>query len=315
MHLQDTIESEGETYPIYSFHLGASGANIPTLVFVGGIHGLEVIGVEVLLSYLETLCQLMEWDTTIHRQLENLKIIFYPCANPGGMALKQRANPFGVDLMRNAPVDSDFISRFFLPGGHRISPKLAWYRGKKGEAMEKENLCLLKFLKKEVWETPFSLIIDFHSGFGMKDQIWFPFANNPHPFPKVPEILNLKKMLDKTHPYNVYSFEPQAKQYMTHGDFWDYFYLTHQEERPNHTMIPLCLELGSWIWIKKNPSQIFNSLGFFNPIVPHRQKRTLRRHIYLLDFFTRATFSYQKWSMLNDSDRSLLLLEAKALWY
>lgn len=313
--LQEIIVLENEIYPIYSFHLGIDKANVPTIIFVGGVHGLEVIGIEVLLSYLETLCHMMEWDDTIHKQLENLKIIFYPCVNPGGMALTQRANPSGVDLMRNAPVDSQFVSRFFLPGGHRLSPKLPWYRGPLGQEMEKENLTLFKFLKTEIWDAPFSVVIDLHSGFGMKDSIWFPFANNPHPFPKAPEILKLKKMLDTTHPYNIYSFEPQSRQYMTHGDFWDFLYLTHQQERPQHLMIPLCLELGSWIWIKKNPRQIFSSLGFFNPIVPHRQKRTLRRHIYLLDFFTRATFSYQKWVLLTESDRAHLLLEAKALWY
>ncbi len=312
---QDVVSVDNTSYPIYSIHLGARRNDVPAIAFVGGVHGLEVIGTEVILSYLETLCHLIEWDRTTHAQLENLKIIFYPCVNPGGIALEQRSNPRGVDLMRNAPVDSKSVSRFFLPGGHRLSPKLPWYRGKAGEPMEQENQTLFRVIKEELWDAPFSLIIDFHSGFGMKDRIWFPFANTAGPFPRVPEILLLKKLFDQTYPHNIYSFEPQSSQYMTHGDFWDFVFLSHQKEKPDNVMIPLCLELGSWIWIKKNPRQIFNSLGFFNPIVPHRQQRTLRRHILLLDFFIRATHSAHHWRGLSMKERDRLFLEAQALWY
>lgn len=313
--LQDTIKVDDKGYPIYSIHLGASGKNVPTLVFVGGVHGLEVIGAEVVISYLESLCTLSEWDATIHKQLERIKMIFYPFVNPGGIVLQTRSNPQGVDLMRNAPVEAESLSRYFLPGGHRISPKLPWYRGRIDAPMEQEIQTLFRVIKEEVWDSPFSMIVDFHSGFGMKDRVWFPYANTNEPFPRMPEVYKLKTLFDQTYPYNIYSFEPQSMQYRTHGDFWDYVFLSHQKERPQNIMLPLCLELGSWIWIKKNPRQIFNSLGYFNPIVPHRQQRTLRRHIYLLDFLLRATISSEKWSLLSEEERRILNSEATKLWY
>ena len=53
-------------------------------------------------------------------------------------------------------------------------------------------------------------------------------------------------------------------------------------------VITMTLELGSWLWIRKNPHQLFSRHGMFNPIKAHRIKRVLRRHADLLDFLTRA---------------------------
>ncbi len=312
---QGNIAVADKSYPLYSIHLGSTEKNMPTLVFVGGVHGLEVIGAEVLVSYLETLCRLSLWDQSLHKIFESIKLIFYPYVNPGGIVLKTRSNPNGVDLMRNAPIEGLNMSPYFLPGGHRISPKLPWYRGLADAPMEKENLILYKVIKDHVWDSPFTLIIDFHSGFGMKDRVWFPFAYTKEPFPRLEEVYKLKTLFDQAYPYNIHSFEPQSVQYRTHGDFWDHVFLSHKTEYPQNIMIPLCLELGSWIWIKKNPRQIFNSFGIFNPIVPHRQQRTLRRHIYLLDFLLRATGSYSHWSLLKEEERKELSSKAKKLWY
>jgi len=60
-----------------------------------------------------------------------------PLLNPAGMQRATRANARGVDLMRNAPVDSRERVTFLL-GGQRVSPWLPWYRGAAGAPMEKE---------------------------------------------------------------------------------------------------------------------------------------------------------------------------------
>ena len=52
--------------------------------------------------------------------------------------------------------------------------------------------------------------------------------------------------------------------------------------------LPVTLEMGSWLWVKKNPRQIFSRHGIFNPMIEHRQQRVLRTHIGWLDFITRA---------------------------
>ena len=78
--------------------------------------------------------------------------------------------------------------------------------------------------------------------------------------------------------------------------------------------LPLTLEMGSWLWVKKNPRQLFSRHGIFNPLIDHRQQRVLRRHLPLLDFTTRAAASAARWlpegTVLDAHDRA-----ARAQWY
>jgi hypothetical protein len=112
-----------------------------------------------------------------------------------------------------------------------------------------------------------SLALDLHSGFGVRDQIWYPYAKDKLPFPFLKQFKNLEKLLDETYPHNVYRIEAQSKHYTTHGDLWDYTLLKHQDSQyKDNTFIPLTLELGSWNWVKKNPIQLFSMFGLFNPV-------------------------------------------------
>jgi hypothetical protein len=47
--------------------------------------------------------------------------------------------------------------------------------------------------------------------------------------------------------------------------------------------------------VRKNPLQGLSTLGRFNPIQPHRHRRTLRRHLRLLDFLLHAVISHRAW--------------------
>ena len=76
----------------------------------------------------------------------------------------------------------------------------------------------------------------------------------------------------------------------------------------------MTLELGSWLWIKKNPRQLFSRQGMFNPVKAHRTERVLRRHANLLDFLARAAFSSQRWLPLGNR-REQLLQSAIDHWY
>ena len=58
--------------------------------------------------------------------------------------------------------------------------------------------------------------------------------------------------------------------------------------------------MGSWLWIKKNPRQLFSRMGIFNPLIGHRQQRVLRRHLTLLDFLARAAGSHTQWAPAPD---------------
>lgn len=291
-----TITQGTQEYPIYGLVIGSKDKTHPTLGLFGGVHGLEKIGSDVVLSFINTLRNRLSWDNDLIEELKTSRIVCIPMVNPWGIIHFHRSNGNGVDLMRNAPIDAEG-SPTFLVGGHRIGSFLPWYRGKKDAPMEKESQILIDFVEKEMFEAKVSIALDIHSGFGLKDQIWYPFAKSKKPFNFLDQFKKLSRLFIDSYPYHVYKIEPQSYHYTTHGDLWDYALLKH-EEHSNHssTFIPITLELGSWAWVKKNPLQIFSSRGLFNPVKAHRYGRTMRRHIYLIDFLFRAIRNDEKWN-------------------
>jgi hypothetical protein len=238
--------------------------------------------------------------------------VFMPIVNPGGMMRGTRANPAGVDLMRNAPVDArDTVP--FLVGGQRISAGLPWYRGRRGDPMEVESAALCDVVRRELHGRAFSLALDCHSGFGMRDRIWFPFAHRRGPIPHLAHLHALHEIFEQSNSHHQYVFEPQSRQYLAHGDLWDHLYLLACE-RKDAVFLPLTLEMGSWRWVKKNPRQLFSRHGIFNPLIAHRQQRVLRRHLPLLDFTARAAASAGMW-LPGAASLERHRAAAQALWY
>lgn len=301
-----------QKFPVYVIALGNPDPAVPVVGFFGGVHGLERIGTAVVLAYLRSLVSRLPWDSMLHRQLESVRLVFMPIVNPGGMWRGTRANPNGVDLMRNAPLDAREKVPF-LVGGQRISSRLPWYRGPLLGPMERENEAVCEVVKREFFERSFGIAIDCHSGFGINDRIWFPYAHTARPIAHLPEMHALKEIYDQTHPHHRYVFEPQSRQYLTHGDLWDYLYLSFGSV-PGRIFLPLTLEMGSWLWVKKNPRQIFSRHGIFNPLIEHRQQRVLRRHVYWLDFLARAACGYQRW-IPTEETRELCRERAMKCWY
>jgi hypothetical protein len=299
-------------FPVQAFLLGSARKDVPAVGFFGGVHGLERIGAEVTIAYLRSLVMRLQWDETLHRQLESIRLLFVPLVNPGGLWLGTRANPNGVDLMRNAPVESSERVPYLL-GGQRMSASLPWYRGAQGAPMESESAALCEIVEAELWGRPFSVAVDCHSGFGLIDRIWFPFAHTSRPITHLPEIHALCEILDQTLLHHRYVLEPQSRQYLTHGDLWDHLYMGACD-RPEGVFLPVTLEMGSWLWIKKNPRQIFSRHGIFNPMIQHRQQRVLRTHLGWLDFITRAAGSHERWLPLG-SQRTHHREQAMDRWY
>jgi hypothetical protein len=83
---------------------------------------------------------------------------------------------------------------------------------------------------------------------------------------------------------------------------------------PDSVFLPLTLEMGSWLWVKKNPRQLFSRDGIFNPLIAHRQQRVLRRHLPLLDFTFRAAASSARWLPGGD-EQERHRAAAQARWY
>ena len=280
--------------PLLCVTLGNPDPACPGIGVFGGVHGLERIGSEVVLGCLHHYVHRLPWDGLLQQQLEHLRLVLMPLVNPGGLARGTRANPNGVDLMRNAPLQASEAVPF-LVGGHRLSAGLPWYRGPEDAEMEVEAQALCRVVEEELLPRPFSLTIDCHSGFGLDDRIWFPFAHRRDPIEHLPELHALKELLDSGHLHHTYVFEPQSRQYLAHGDLWDHLYLRSRSRAPDGVFLPLTLEMGSWRWVKKNPRQLFNRLGLFNPMQPHRHHRVLRRHLAWLDFMARAASSHSRW--------------------
>jgi hypothetical protein len=283
----------GLTLPVHAVALGNPDPRVPAIGFFGGVHGLERIGAEVVIAYLSSLLRRLRWDDLLQRQLDGLRLVFMPLVNPGGLAQGTRANPAGVDLMRNAPVECREPHVPLLLGGQRLSASLPWYRGPAGAPMEPEAQALCEVVERELLSHEVALSVDCHSGFGLTDRLWFPYAHTLKPVQHLAELHALARLLDETLVHHPYVFEPQSRQYLAHGDLWDHLYL--QALQRGCLLLPLTLEMGSWLWVKKNPRQLFRRHGLFNPLIGHRQQRVLRRHVQLLDFMARAAYSIARW--------------------
>lgn len=287
------IDADGQHFPVYALSLGNAAPDLPAVGFFGGVHGLERIGTHVLLAFLHSLIVRMKWDMVLRSHLTHVRLVFMPLVNPAGMWRATRSNPNGIDLMRNAPVNA--AERVpFLIGGHRISSNLPWFRGAENEPMQSESQALCQVVQEELLSRAFSIALDCHSGFGLHDRIWFPYAHTKTPIRHLPEILALEELFHQTYPNHDYLFEPQSRNYLAHGDLWDHLYL-QATERQSQVFLPFTLEMGSWRWIKKNPLQLFSRTGIFNPLPLHRRQRVLRRHLHWLEFLTTAACGYQQW--------------------
>jgi Zinc carboxypeptidase len=306
---QEKLRGQPARFELFTASIGSRDALAPAIGFFGGIHGLERIGSQLLINYMRTLLHRLEWDELLHQQLQSVRLVFMPIVNPWGMWAGTRSNAKGVDLMRNAPQQADERVPF-LAGGQHIGPWLPWYCGPHGAEMQSESAAMLKVVAGELSSRPFSLALDCHSGYGFGDSIWFPYARTRRLMHNLPEMFALKTMLEQSHPHHPYSFEPQSNQYLLHGDLWDHAYDT----APTSSLfLPMTLEMGSWIWIRKNPRQLFSRHGIFNPIKAHRIQRVLRRHGDLLDFLTRAAFGARRW-LPHAAEREALNKQATAFW-
>ncbi|MEX2476293.1 M14 family zinc carboxypeptidase [Marinobacter sp.] len=308
----ERIETGPLTLPVYRVDMGAEAADAPAILLVGGVHGLERIGTQVVMAWMRNLLARMAWDESLRSLLDRVHITFLPILNPGGMYKNQRSNPNGVDLMRNAPIIAQDRSAFLL-GGQKVSPRLPWYTGDPEAGMEAENRALESVISNLLPGRPFSLALDCHSGFGWQDQIWFPYAYRRRPMRKIASVMALKLIWEQAWPDHTYRFEPQSRHYLTHGDLWDYFYKRINRDSAG-TFIPLTLEMGSWRWVRKRPRQLFRLDGLFNPLAPHRHKRVLRSHLAFMDFLLNATASYRNW-LPQGAEESMLREAAIMHWY
>lgn len=296
--------------PLYELELGSTDDKVPTLALYGGIHGNERIGSQVLLAWLEHLIARLAWDKTLLDLLKRVRIVMMPLVNITGLHKGTRATAQGIDLMRNAPVEARGPHIWPL-AGQQMSRRLPWYRG---DGLAPESQALITSVLEARQRSSFVLSMDLHSGFGMKDRLWFPYAGHRLPPPHLAEAVALCDLFNQNYPlHDFYVIEPQSVQYTTHGDLWDYLYDTARKD-DGPLLMPFTLEMGSWLWLRKNPRQLFDRIGLFHPVLPHRLRRVLRTHWTLLDFLLRATAEHDYWRP-DPIDRFTLHQVGVERWY
>lgn len=309
--LQVTALLHLDDLPLYRLGLGASAAQAtPTLLLVGGIHGSERIGSQILIGWLTHLLSRLQWDHTLQHLLQRVRIELLPMVNVTGLALNTRATGTGIDLMRNAPIEAR--GKVLWPlGGQRLSRRLPWYRGRQ---LAPENQAVRDTVLGLVQRSPFVLAMDLHSGFGAVDRLWFPYAGHRLPPEHLAEAVALCDRFNQDYPlHDYYRIEPQSLNYMAHGDLWDYLY-DQARARQQGLLLPFTLEMGSWLWLRKNPRQLFDPAGLFHPILPHRLRRVMRRHWHLLDFLMRAVADHEHWRPQAEQ-RPILHQQGLERWY
>src|SRR5688500_17319939 len=68
------VPCEDDVLPIYALTLGNRAPNIPCVTYVAGIHGLERIGTQVVLAFLEGLLERLNWDQVLVDILQRVRI-------------------------------------------------------------------------------------------------------------------------------------------------------------------------------------------------------------------------------------------------
>ncbi|MEQ1559859.1 MAG: M14 family zinc carboxypeptidase [Methyloglobulus sp.] len=309
----DYVQHGHHKFPLYSISLGSNKTDVPVLAFFGGVHGLEKIGSEIIFAYLQTIIQQLQWDEEFQARLEKSRLVFFPLVNPVGVFQGSRSNGNGVDLMRNSPVRCTGERKIF--SGHRLSPYLPWYQGDPTQ-MEIEAEAVCKAVRTCLLQSPLTITIDLHSGFGIQDRLWFPYAYSQQPYPGLAETYAWKQLFDRTYPHHFYKIEPTSKEYVIEGDLWDYLYLDFlQTKDKKQVFLPLTLEMGSWRWLRKSPRHLFSRHGLFHPLLPHRQQRILRRHLILFDFLYRSLLNPKHWAYLDTKQKQDCYQQAMTLWH
>ncbi|NBO38458.1 DUF2817 domain-containing protein [bacterium] len=265
-----------------------------TLLLVAGCHGLEAIGVTVLLHHFAHVLELTRWNHAFQQSLQSVRVVAIPALNPCGIALSRRANAQGIDLMRNAPVHAESPVPFL--GGQTLTPILPYYRGN-GE-LAPESRALISAAQKLLSSSSGMIALDLHSGFGARDRIWTPWSMSSALPPHWDHYVALEKALNESFPDHVYTFEQQSHSYQTDGDLWDYILMENLRQQ-GPLFLPLTLEMGSWNWLKKAPWRAFSKMGWFHPVSPHRVQRVCRRHITLLDFLVSVSANAESFFKFN----------------
>jgi len=137
----------------------------PEVLLIGGLHGNEVVGNELLLGLARYLLATYATEARSRKVLDQLSIVIVPSANPDGTARRWRSNGKGIDLNR------DFLDP------RRAHPREAF------RALESRNVARLAERRR------FLLSAVFHGGEIVVNYPWDHRPNTGNLRPEDAEVL------------------------------------------------------------------------------------------------------------------------------
>ena len=153
----------------------------PVLGLFGGVHGLERIGSQVVLSLMNTFFANDFMGQSYSRDFRKMRLFYAFDQSPGEFFIKREAILRGVDLMRNAPVDAEGKSTWLVgrsPPVHQTS----MVQRSTGRRIASRIQSPAWSLPPKFFQSSRVLTVDFHSGFGNIDRLWLPYAKSTRPF-------------------------------------------------------------------------------------------------------------------------------------
>lgn len=262
--------------PLAAVCIGDGDFTKPELLYFGGTHAMEFIGVALNLALLKHVASQAS-GSPIADALSGMNIWFLPVMNPDGYLRVQkqltsgigfsysRANANGVDLNRNFPVA--FYDTAILGGSpFKISP---YYRGSE-PCSEPESRVLRDFILGR----NFRISLEFHS-FG--NLIAYPYGYSDKECKDKETFRGIGREMLKRQKREKYRLIPMHKLYKVSGDIGDWMY---DECR----ILAFTMEIGRLGLDVKNSKTILNPFYWANPLEPEKQiDNNLEALLYLID--------------------------------
>jgi hypothetical protein len=229
--------------PIEAVRLSSSGTEVPKVLFVGGTHGLEKVGVAMVIRLLDELVEGYVTDQRITSMLRQGEAWLVPVLNPDGYAASKRKNARGVDLNRNFGVG-------FSDGGAARWKFWPFYRGPSPYS-EPET----RAIKDLTSNVHFSIAVSFHSFGGL---INFPYGYTREPSEDDELFRAISEEMRKRQPNEKYAARQLSWLYRPSGCLEDALY-------ENGRTLAFLIEIMRWFPRFLRPDVLLNRVSWFNP--------------------------------------------------
>lgn len=255
------------------------------IVLLSANHGLERFTTQLHCAFLE---QLREKDIQ-----HSFTLRWVPIVNMSGFLYGWRSNHHGVDLLRDYDHQAPNPHWVSIGSGHRISPKLPYYRWEPGR-VEFENRVLDAFLTYIHKQSALTFVLDLHTWIEASELNEFKSglrrpntlqAEDPHR--EYYHILNqaLTAAQNKEQPTLKHKRQFAGSPYGSHGDSADHRHMLFntQENQWAHPMLLSTLEIPMprrklphrWHTLSKRADAIFNP-------PPKIKEQMLQAHLQLM---------------------------------